>query len=240
MGQLLEKDRPMDAYFPTSGVRFRIVDGLVVLLDLRSGDYVIFDRVATAMWRALLRLAPSERVPALERAFHAPEPVLAADLEAFSRTCLERGFLQREPVGAPSPPPPRTAQARTGALVLRAWWSLLCTVGLLANRGFEHTYGRYARLAAPAAGADTAALLARAERAFLTAENFFMMRSAPRDCLPRSLALYRFLRSVGLPAEHRIGVTRYPFEAHAWVQTGDRLILDSSDFVRGFAELARI
>jgi hypothetical protein len=209
----------MDAYFPTSGVRFRIVDELVVLLDLRSGDYVIFDRVATAMWRVLLRLAPSERVPALRRAYDAPEAVLAADLEAFS---------------------PRTARARSGALVLRAWWSLLCTVGLLANRGFEHTYGRYARMAAPAADGDTAELLARAERAFLIAENFFVMRSAPRDCLPRSLALYRFLRSVGVPAEHRIGVTRYPFEAHAWVRSGDRLVLDSPDFVRGFAELARL
>jgi hypothetical protein len=230
----------MDAYFPTSGVRFRIVDELVVLLDLRSGDYVIFDRVATAMWRVLLRLAPSERVPALRRAYDAPEAVLAADLEAFSRKCLERGFLQREPLDTPPSPPPRTARARTGALVLRAWWSLLCTVGLLANRGFEHTYGRYARMAAPAADSDTAELLARAERAFLTAENFFVMRSAPRDCLPRSLALYRFLRSIGVPAEHRIGVTRYPFEAHAWVRSGDRLVLDSPDFVRGFAELARL
>ncbi len=229
----------MDVYFPTSGVRFRIVDGLVVLLDIRSGDYVIFDRAATAMWRVLLRLAPAERVPALQREFGAPEAVLAADLEAFSRNCLERDFLQHEPVQPPPPPPPTTA-GRTNALVLRAWWSLLCTVRLLAGRGFDYTYGRYARTPAPVAGGETAGLLARAERAFLVAENFFVMKSAPRDCLPRSLALYRFLRSVGIPAEHRIGVTRYPFEAHAWVQSGDRLVLDSPDFVRGFAELARI
>ncbi len=228
----------MDVLFPTSSVRFRIVDELVVLLDIRTGDYVIFDRVATKMWRVLLNLAPSERVPALQRAFDAPPERLASDLEAFSRDCLERGFLQREPLREEQPPP--TAEAHPNWLVLRAWWSLFCTVCLLANRGFDYTYRRYARLAAPEADEGNAELRARAERAFLIAENFFVMKSAPRDCLPRSLALYRFLRSVGVPADHRIGVTRYPFEAHAWVQCGDRLMFDSPDFVRGFAELARI
>ena len=228
----------MDAYFPTSSVRFRVVDGLVVLLDIRSGDYVIFDRVATAMWRALLNLGPSERVPALERAFDAPPAVLDADLEAFSRRCVERGFLQHEPVRVEQPAP--AAKRRRRALVLRAWWSMLCTACLLAGRGFDYTYRRYARLAAPAADGETTDLLARAERAFLIAENFFVMKSAPRDCLPRSLALYRFLRSIGVPAEHRIGVNRYPFEAHAWVQSEGRLIFDSPEFVRGFAELARM
>jgi hypothetical protein len=228
----------MDTYFPTSSVRFRIVDQLVVLLDIRSGDYVIFDRVATAMWKALLNLAPGERVPALKRAFDAPEAVLDADLTVFSRSCVERGFLQCEPVAVEEPP--QAVTCRTNSLVPRAWWSLLCTVRLLASHGFDHTYRRYARLPVPAANGDVAELLARAERAFLVAENFFVMKSAPKDCLPRSLALFRFLRSIGVPAEHRIGVTRYPFEAHAWVQCGDRPIFDSSDFVHGFAELARM
>ena len=38
------------------------------------------------------------------------------------------------------------------------------------------------------------------------------------DCLPRSLTLFVLLRRRGVPATLRIGVKRYPFGAHAWVE----------------------
>jgi hypothetical protein len=85
-----------------------------------------------------------------------------------------------------------------------------------------------------------ARLASRAERAFSRAENLYLLRSAPRDCLPRSLALYRFLLSVGVPAEHCIGVQRFPFEAHAWVECGGRAVNESSGLTRGYTELARL
>jgi Transglutaminase-like superfamily/Coenzyme PQQ synthesis protein D (PqqD) len=228
----------VSAFHPSAQVRARVVDGLAVVLDLRSGEYVILDRVATAMWRALLTLPADERVARLAAQLGAPAERLAADLDAFATTCLERGFLTER---APEPPPRSAAPAaKRGALTLRAWWSLFSTTRALATRGFAATYARCARAAKPPAASADGELLRRAERAFSRAENFFVMRAAPKDCLPRSLALYRFLLSVGIPAEHCIGVMRYPFEAHAWVEFENRVLYDSESEVRLYAELARL
>lgn len=225
---------------PTGEIRYRTVDGLTVLLDLRTGSYVVLDRVATAMWEVLTSIPdPGSRIAELERRFDAPAARLEADLAEFAGSCMERGFLQAAPPPRDAPPP-RARPSRV-ALTLRAWLSLLATTRSLAGRGFSETYRRYARRPLPeCCREEMDALVARAERAFSRAENFFMLRNAPRDCLPRSLALYRFLRSVGVPAEHCIGVQRFPFEAHAWVEAGGRVVHDSRDFVGGYAELARI
>lgn len=49
------------------------------------------------------------------------------------------------------------------------------------------------------------------------------------DCLPRSLAVYVLLRRQGVPATLRIGVKRFPFGAHAWVECLGKVLDDSTD-----------
>ena len=49
------------------------------------------------------------------------------------------------------------------------------------------------------------------------------------DCLPRSLAIYVLLRRRGVPATLRIGVKRFPFAAHAWVECLGEIIDDSTE-----------
>lgn len=224
---------------PTPSVRHRVVDGLAVLLDLRAGEYVVLDRVATAMWRALVRTEPQRRVAQLTAAFDAPAERLEADLESFARECVARGFLaERAP---PALERPRLRGGRRAFLTLRAWWSLLATTRSLARHGFAQTYEAYARLPAPDPAAPrSAAAVERSARAFARAEHFFVIRSAPKDCLPRSLALYRFMLAAGIPVQHCIGVVRYPFEAHAWVEHERRPLFDTEEFVRSYAELARL
>jgi hypothetical protein len=234
------KNCPEEAVLqPASTLRYRIVEGAAVLLDLRAAEYIVLNPVATALWQLLLSAEGDDRVAKLQRQFDAPRERLEADLAAFARSSIERGFLIEGTPPAPEPAAQRIAGR--GPLALRAWWSLVSTARALAARGFAETYLRYARLAKPAAagesGKDT---VERAERAFLRAEHFFVMRSAPQDCLPRSLALYRFLLSAGIPADHCIGVRQYPFKAHAWVESGNRVLCDSTDFVGQFAELARM
>jgi hypothetical protein len=231
----------MPILHPTPEVRFRALDGLVVLLDLRAGTYVVLDRVATAMWEALTSHGDDERrLAGLAERFDAPPDVLRTDLDAFARDCVERGFLAPDPP-ASAPEPAARRRAARGALALRAWLSLLVTSRSIARRGFSETYRRYARLpVARAGGEDVEALASRARQAFSRAENLFLLRSAPRDCLPRSLALFRFLRSVGVPAEHCIGVQRFPFEAHAWVECRGSVVHDSPGFTRSYAEIARL
>ena len=232
----------MPILHPTSDVRSRTIDGLVVLLDLRTASYVVLDRVATAMWQALTgHPDESRRVAELAERFDAPAGVLKDDLDAFARDCLERGFLAPEPAPTAAAGTVAPALAARRALALRAWLSLLATSRSLSRLGFSDTYRRYARLPCPAPGAEDAdALTARATRAFSRAENFFLLKGAPRDCLPRSLALFRFLRSVGVPAEHCIGVQRFPFEAHAWVECGGSVVHDSPAFTGSYTEIARL
>jgi hypothetical protein len=222
-----------------STLRHRVVDGLAVLLDLRTAEYIVLDHVATAMWPALLTADPSQRMAILQNRFNVPDERLEADLSSFAQNCIERGFLQYE-----NPPVLERTPQRSGfrgVLALRAWWSLASTVRALSARGFADTYSRYSRLSKPTTtDGSCKKLLERAELAFVRAEHLFVMRSAPQDCLPRSLALYQFLLSAGIPADHCIGVRQYPFKAHAWVESGNRVLCDSADFVGRFAELARM
>jgi Transglutaminase-like superfamily/Coenzyme PQQ synthesis protein D (PqqD) len=229
----------LTALQPACTLRHRVVDGVAVLLDLRTAEYIVLDHVATAMWQVLLSAESSQRVALLQRQFNASGERLQADLASFAQSCIERGFLQYEtpPVAEPAAPRP----ARRGFLALRAWWSLVSTARALSARGFANTYLRYSRISKPTAAEQSCEdLVERAELAFVRAEHLFVMRSAPQDCLPRSLALYQFLLSAGVPADHYIGVRRYPFKAHAWVKSGNRVLCDSADFVHRFAELARM
>ena len=54
----------------------------------------------------------------------------------------------------------------------------------------------------------------------------------------RSLALYRFLRSAHVPAQHVIGVRRFPFTAHAWVECGGAALFE--EHAGDYTPLARI
>jgi len=110
----------------------------------------------------------------------------------------------------------------------------------LSVKGFARTYRDYACTPIPEESAQADRLLERALAAFRTAESFFLIKRAPTDCLPRSLALFRFLRSAGLAVEHRIGVRRFPFDAHAWVEHRGRVVLDNPARQSVYATLARI
>lgn len=213
---------------------------MAVILDLRAADYVILNRVATAMWKTILSgLSPRESIADLARQFDASVPDLERDLATFREACVARGFLQAHP----PPDNKRALSERNPAppTALKAWWSLVLTSYRLSRFGFGPTYGRYALLPSPgSSGEPLPERVAATERAFLRAENFFPLRSAPRDCLPRSLALYHFALSAGLPAEHLIGVRRLPFEAHAWVECAGRPLLDAPREIAAYSTLARL
>ncbi len=69
--------------------------------------------------------------------------------------------------------------------------------------------------------------LHRTVEAVRTASRYYHRRRL--DCLPRSLAIYVLLRLQGVPATLRIGVKRFPFAAHAWVECLGEVLDDSLD-----------
>ena len=66
----------------------------------------------------------------------------------------------------------------------------------------------------------------RTRAAVRTATRYYWRRRL--DCLPRALTTYVLLRRRGIPATFRIGVKRFPFGAHAWIECGGEVIDDSS------------
>ena len=67
----------------------------------------------------------------------------------------------------------------------------------------------------------------RTMRAVRTATRYYYRRRL--DCLPRAMTTYVLLRQRGVPATLHIGVKRYPFGAHAWVECLGEVLDDSSN-----------
>ena len=100
--------------------------------------------------------------------------------------------------------------------------------------GFASVFQRVERWGRPSAAVGDAAPLdvrRRTVRRVLAAVRT-VTRYYPRrrpDCLPRALATYLLLRRRGVPATLRIGVKRYPFGAHAWVECLGEVLDDPTD-----------
>ncbi|MBV8367550.1 MAG: lasso peptide biosynthesis B2 protein [Candidatus Eremiobacteraeota bacterium] len=227
---------------PGRSIRYANVDGLQVVLDLTSASYYVLDDVASAMWSVVTERSDIESaLVELASSFGVERERLRGNFDRFVTDCVARGFLE-----FPAPPVPvlrrapavRPAVVPSSGLLLAAlaWRSLIETRASLARQGFRAVYERCASLPLTVPGAG----LERAAAAFRRAENFSISRHAPDDCLPRSLALYRFLRLAGIPATHVIGVTRIPFQAHAWVEFGGHPVLDDSPVRAGMTPLARL
>ena len=208
------------------------VSDRLVMLDLTAGSYDVGDEVAAAMWAELVK-APGRRDPsALAQRYGVEEAVLEADLAEFAATQLAAGRL----VEQPSCTPPTRLLPRRRPSVLRAWRERASAERDL-RKGFAAAY--QARTAPAADERAPRAEVPRLTRRFRTAEGLYPAREAPLDCLPRSLALTRFLRTAGWPADHVIGVALYPFEAHAWVELDGEAIDEVDGYLRRFTVIQR-
>lgn len=225
---------------PSAFIRHRNLGDRVVVLDLRVGQYLIFDAVASYFWNTLLDAPPhGVSVEKIARRFKITGARCEQDIDDFIRDCEQRGLLGPDADEAPRLNP--VSVRRGSSSSLNAWKCLYATRRLLARSGFAKVYEIHSRLRPAQSPPDwRSPSLSTAIRAFRRAENFFPIREAPHDCLPRSLALHRFLLSLGIKAEHRIGVRHFPFEAHAWTEVAGEIVCDSRSFVGEFVEISRI
>lgn len=172
------------------------LSGTTILLDARRGSYLALGPEDSRTWHRLLTSA--------ETGCHD---------EAVDR--LRTQAAQLGLLDAPSFPPPSRQAPRKPTLAWAAW--CIVRAGLMLRvRGFLPAY-RWAsasRLVAPTATAT----LRPALTTFFRAEHAFVSPLGLADCLPRSLALFAFLAASGLSVTHVIGVRRFPFAAHAWVE----------------------
>lgn len=234
-------------YYPAPHIRYCWMDDRVIILDLRSESYFALDPIASAMWQQLM--LPQNGEESRERLgnYYSLESIEStgqeADFDSFTQRCVTERFLTE--TQAPSLPGIEVPTRRLPGgrcLTIRAWWSLWCVTRSLAQQGFSKTYNAALHLPKfqEIRTGKPAALLASALRAFARGENFLYLKKAPRDCLPRSLALFRFLRSLGLPVEHCIGLKQFPFLAHAWTEYQGEVLHDDPHNQERFTVIARI
>jgi hypothetical protein len=214
----------LNIYVAGQDVRYRVIDGCGVVLDLRTQRYSVLDEQATAIWGILTD--ESDSPPGIYQwasDYEAPVDEILRTIDVFCADCLKMGWLRRrdcaesEPFGRKISRLPDWCRRLPGGLL--AFSALTLTALSLRFRGFSKTYGRQTEVCGTL-GQDAIPPLEPLVRSFLAAENiaFFIIRRAPNDCLARSLALFRYLRWRGIPATHIIGIRRVPFAAHAWVE----------------------
>jgi len=99
--------------------------------------------------------------------------------------------------------------------------------------GYERTRQRIERRIARVAaiGDGDPRMVAAIEYAVAMGAALFPGRA---QCLERSLVLYDYLRCRGIAAQMRLGIQRYPFMAHAWVEYRGEPINDVPEHVRIF------
>jgi hypothetical protein len=60
------------------------------------------------------------------------------------------------------------------------------------------------------------------------------------ECLHRSLVGFKILRQMGIEVNLVVGVKKFPFSSHAWLELNDRIINDSEDMKAIYTEILRI
>lgn len=211
-------------------IRHAMVDGLYCLLDLRSETYRLLDPVASTFWDVLRGIRDEQDAfAALATAYHVGHARLRDDLQQFAGICLSEGLLIRAEESASAVRfQSKAAPALPGWLHFpAAFLALVKTRRAIAKRGFSSVYNECAALTACTSSTSGTDRLSGALRNFRRAENLFVSKRAPDDCLARSLALYRYLLRIGIKAEHLIGVRRIPFKAHAWVEINGEAPLET-------------
>lgn len=224
-------------------VRVADVDGLTLVMDLPTAAFYFLDEDASLMWRELRR-AQGSVVSAKEALGRGDESSrrLAGTLDDFVASCEARGFLvsDHRPSACGVPPAPRRRGSPGRSLRgTRAWlWMLRIDIAL-RRHGFGTIYQRLGQRAGVRLGSVGSDEVEAARAAFMRAENFYVRRRAPNDCLPRSLALYAYMRGLGLPVVHCIGARRFPaFRCHAWVEYDGAPILDQPADVSDYTLIA--
>jgi hypothetical protein len=234
--------------------RWATLNRRTVILCLRTGGYFGLNETGTRIWQGILDgRGLADIVGDLNLGAGKGATRVSADYAAFTSALLERDLLvastsPRQPAAAPRGPARRgdgtrgaSAPIRAAALLPAAAHAWLCQQRIewtLRRRGFTAVYAFAARSRSHAAAKGTS--LARCLAGFAAAEKFTTRLLRRDDCLPRSLALYLFLRARGFPVRHTVGIADDPLRAHAWVELDGQPLLDDPEHVRRHTAIARL
>lgn len=250
----------------TPGVYFGVMDDEAVLLDLVRDRYLGLTRPSTQIWIAAANTgsldAASKRVTSSGSGeagddFQIPltmaRDIIRRQVDIWEQVGLvRRGDDLSPPTVALRLPSPRTVPAASHALTvaeagrsslsalafpLLAGAAMSCSLALRcaglpsALRGVQRIPAGRCRN-----GISTLARIAATLRAHTLLRRPFAQ--GRRDCLPRCIVLAAALRLQGVDACICLGVTKFPFLAHAWVQVDHLVVGDTLATVGRFVRIA--
>lgn len=228
-----------------AGVFLAEVQGEGVLLDLVGDRYVGLGAISTRLWRELAAGASADVAARALATDHALDPGTARDVVERQLEAWRAEDLLR--TAAPGLPVPRVG-ASIGALddaavtatplrlaaVAAIAWSAVWVTASLATRGPAPTVAALQALPVESADPRRAIPLRRAQ---IWLRRWF--HQGRDDCWPRSLVLARALRRAGIDAQVCVGVRKFPFLAHAWVEVGGTAVNDARALLDLLVTIAR-
>ncbi len=126
---------------------------------------------------------------------------------------------------------------RCGALAVEAWAEILAC---RARLRFPRLFGTEAWLRRELGNTESGAGVAEGDDALLQAfRRAALTTPEGAGCLPRALALRRYLARHGQPSRLGLGLKREEgrLRGHAWVEVAGRIASDDEAFVRSFTRL---
>jgi hypothetical protein len=203
-------------------VHWAEVDRHVFILDERTGEYLGLGGHDVGLWGRVC------------------DPGTPADEEGLTRLradAVRRGWYAAD---VPADDQIRRIRQASPPTTWRARRCLFSAFWRIRVGGFPAAYQWARRVREMEYRSARRGVLADALDHFLAAESTVFSRLGERDCLPRSLALFVFLRRSGFPAQHCIGVRALPFAAHAWVEDASGTVLEDGDAIRQMTVLTRL
>ncbi len=61
-----------------------------------------------------------------------------------------------------------------------------------------------------------------------------------RDCLPAAILAYYLMRKIGIPVSFCMGVKKFPFAGHAWVEYEDRVVFTTPANVEAYRVILKV
>ena len=226
-----------------------------VLLDLLGDRYLAFDALGTAIWKHFSAGHDVDAISAfVARDFTLDHESAQEDVVGQLRVWQECGLVRpaapatmpvvpsARPSGAPaSGRVPSTVLAGVTFSFLHARLLLSAKAWTLWNlkvAGLANTLVKLQRMVSlrqsPAAPEEDVFRMLRAFRVLRLSWS-----QGREDCLVRSIQLARAFRVVGISTELCIGVDRFPFRAHAWLEFGGRVLSETTPQLGRFVVIAR-
>jgi hypothetical protein len=202
-----------------------VQDETARVLDTGLGSFYALDPIGTRMLLAAMDLGPEEMVRALAKDFQVSESRVREDWLALVEDLRKSGLTECVRLNAAKEPG-----------CLRIWLRL--TLAWISFRllGWEKTLRFWGRQSHPAVGTRKAdSTIAEIDQR--------VRRLASRhplnpQCKERAVVSWHLLKRMGLPARLFMGVTLYPFTAHAWAECAGRIVGDDPERCEQFVPVA--